>query len=106
MNSARISRGPTTARAHLWPRVAAKAVRRLESGPGYVDSDERVQQRYVKWIDGQIAKKANAMEAGGRNYYHAPSGANITQWPGAHLKYLVVTRQLHRIGIRRMAVPR
>jgi cation diffusion facilitator CzcD-associated flavoprotein CzcO len=85
--------------------VAAKAVRRLESGPaGYVDTDERIQQRYVKWIDGQIARKANAMESGCRNYYHAPGGANITQWPGAHLKYLVVTRLLHRIGIRRIAV--
>ncbi len=86
--------------------VAAKAVRRLESGPGYVDTDERIQQRYVRWIDSQIARKASAMESGCRNYYHSPGGKNITQWPGAHLKYLVVTRLLHRIGIRRIAVPR
>jgi cation diffusion facilitator CzcD-associated flavoprotein CzcO len=86
--------------------VAAKTIRRLESGPGYVDTDARIQQRYVQWIDHQIARKANAMESGCHNYYHAPGGANITQWPGAHLKYLVVTKLLHRIGIRRVAVER
>ncbi|WP_345421440.1 NAD(P)/FAD-dependent oxidoreductase [Pseudonocardia xishanensis] len=85
--------------------VAAKAVRRLESGPGYVDTDERMQQRWVKWIDGQIAKKASAMESGCRNYYHSEGGKNITQWPGAHLKYLVVTKLLHRVGIRKVSVP-
>jgi cyclohexanone monooxygenase len=84
--------------------VAAKAVHRLESGAGYVDTDPRIQQRYVQWIDRQIARKANAMESGCHNYYHAPSGANITQWPGAHLKYLLVTKLLHRIGIRERAV--
>jgi len=85
--------------------VAAKAVRRLETGPGYVDTDPRAQHRWVRWIDHQIAKKANAMESGCRNYYHAPNGANITQWPGAHLDYLVATRLLHRIGIRKIAAP-
>src|SRR5690606_35930276 len=43
--------------------VAAKAVRRLETGPGYVDTDPRAQHRWVRWIDHQIAKKANAMES-------------------------------------------
>jgi cation diffusion facilitator CzcD-associated flavoprotein CzcO len=86
--------------------VAAKAVRRLEFGAAYVDTDERVQRRYVAWIDDQIARKASAMEAGCRNYYHSPGGANITQWPGTHLKYLLVTRLLARIGIRETAVQR
>lgn len=85
--------------------VAARAVRRLERGAGHVDTDERAQRRWVAWIDDQIAKKANAMEAGCRNYYHSPGGANITQWPGAHLKYLVATRLLSRIGIRTVPVP-
>ena len=43
------------------------------------------------------------MESGCRNYYHSPGGHNITQWPGAHLKYLVVTRLLDRVGIRAVA---
>lgn len=86
--------------------VAAQAVRTLELGAGHVDTDPRAQRRWVDWIDGQIARKANAMEAGCRNYYHAPGGANITQWPGAHLKYLVATRLLSRIGIRAVPAPR
>jgi cation diffusion facilitator CzcD-associated flavoprotein CzcO len=83
--------------------VAAAAVRRLELGAAQVDTDPRVQQRYVAWIDDQIARKASAMEAGCRNYYHSPGGHNITQWPGAHLKYLVVTKLLSRVGIRAVA---
>jgi cation diffusion facilitator CzcD-associated flavoprotein CzcO len=83
--------------------VAAGAVRRLERGAACVDTDPRVQRRYVAWIDGQIARKASAMESGCRNYYHSPGGHNITQWPGAHLKYLVVTKLLSRIGIRAVA---
>ena len=86
--------------------VAAKAVRRLELGSGYLDTDERIQRRYVTWIDDQITRKAGAMESGCRNYYHSPNGANITQWPGSHLKYLLVTKLLHRIGIRETAVQR
>jgi cation diffusion facilitator CzcD-associated flavoprotein CzcO len=86
--------------------VAAAAVRRLERGAACVDTDPRMQRRYVAWIDGQIARKASAMESGCRNYYHSPGGHNITQWPGAHLKYLVITKLLSRIGIREVAVDR
>jgi cation diffusion facilitator CzcD-associated flavoprotein CzcO len=86
--------------------VAAGAVRRLELGAACVDTDPRMQQRYVAWIDRQIARKASAMESGCRNYYHSPGGHNITQWPGAHLKYLVVTKLLSRVGIREVAVRR
>lgn len=86
--------------------VAARAVRRLELGSGYVDTDDRIQRRYVEWIDDQIARKASAMESGCRNYYHSPSGKNITQWPGTHLKYLLVTKLLRRFGIREVAVQR
>ncbi|GAA4556510.1 NAD(P)/FAD-dependent oxidoreductase [Pseudonocardia xishanensis] len=85
--------------------IAARAVRRLERGATAVDTDPRAQRRWVAWIDDQIARKANAMEAGCRNYYHAPGGANITQWPGAHLKYLVATRLLGRVGIRTSPAP-
>lgn len=85
--------------------IAVTAVRRLERGAGHVDTDDRIQRRWVAWVDDQIARKASAMESGCRNYYHAPGGANITQWPGAHLKYLVATRLLSRVGIRTVAVP-
>jgi cation diffusion facilitator CzcD-associated flavoprotein CzcO len=86
--------------------VAAGAVRRLERGAACVDTDPRMQRRYVAWIDGQIARKASAMESGCRNYYHSPGGHNITQWPGAHLKYLVVTKVLSRVGIRAVVARR
>jgi cyclohexanone monooxygenase len=39
------------------------------------------------------------MESGCHNYYHSESGANVTQWPGGHLRYLAMTRVLGRFGI-------
>lgn len=81
--------------------VAVRCVRRMESGrwPA-VDTDPAAQSRYVRWIDRRIATHASAMEAGCNNYYHSPSGANITQWPGTHLQYLLLTRTLSRFGLR------
>jgi cation diffusion facilitator CzcD-associated flavoprotein CzcO len=81
--------------------VAARAVARMERGRWRsVDTSPAAQSRYVRWIDRQIVKHASAMEAGCHNYYHSPGGANITQWPGSHLRYMVMTRLLDRFGLR------
>lgn len=80
--------------------VAVRAVRRLERGATRIDTDPRIQQRYVRWIDRRIARHASAMEAGCHNYYHSPDGSNITQWPGSHLTYFLVTRLADRVGLR------
>jgi cation diffusion facilitator CzcD-associated flavoprotein CzcO len=86
--------------------IAARCVRRLERRHwSSVDTDPRAQSRYVRWIDRQIARHASAMEAGCHNYYHAPGGANITQWPGTHLRYLLMTRLLDRLGLRGLRAP-
>ncbi len=80
--------------------LAVRWVRALERRPGAaVHTDPAAQARYVRWIDRQLATRASAMEAGCHNYYHAESGANVTQWPGTHLRYLVMTRLLGRHGI-------
>lgn len=80
--------------------LAVRWVRALERRPGTaVDTSPAAQARYVRWIDRQLATRASAMESGCHNYYHAESGANVTQWPGTHLRYLVMTRLLGRHGI-------
>jgi hypothetical protein len=81
--------------------VAARCVARMERGDwDSVDTRPQAQSRYVRWIDRQIVRHASAMESGCNNYYHAPGGANITQWPGTHLRYLLMTRTLDRLGLR------
>ena len=81
--------------------VAVRCVRRMERGTWRsVDTDPKAQTRYVRWIDRRIARHASAMESGCHNYYHSPGGANITQWPGTHLRYLLMTRTLDRLGLR------
>jgi cation diffusion facilitator CzcD-associated flavoprotein CzcO len=80
--------------------VAVRAVRRLERGRRVVDTDERVQRWYIGWIDRQLSRHASAMDSGCHNYYHSPSGANITQWPGSQFKYFVVTKLAARLGLR------
>jgi cation diffusion facilitator CzcD-associated flavoprotein CzcO len=80
--------------------VMAKAVRRLERRRWVaVDTRPDAEERYVRWIDRQIARHATAMEAGCHNYYHSESGANVTQWPRTHIVYLVCTRLLWRWGL-------
>jgi cyclohexanone monooxygenase len=80
--------------------LAVRCVRALERRPGTaVDTTASAQARYVRWIDRRIATHASAMESGCHNYYHSESGANVTQWPGDHLRYLAVTRLLGRFGI-------
>ena len=81
--------------------VAANAVRRLErSRARSIDTRPEAQRRWVAWIDRRLATAASAMESGCHNYYHAASGANVTQWPGTHLGYAAATRLLARLGLQ------
>lgn len=81
--------------------VAVRSVRMLERRrAAAVDTSVSAERRWVQWIDHQIATRASAMEAGCHNYYHSESGANVTQWPGSHLRYLLLTRLLAGVGIR------
>ncbi|WP_329377207.1 flavin-containing monooxygenase [Streptomyces sp. NBC_01716] len=80
--------------------VAARAIRKVRRrGWKAVDTRERALERYVRWLDRQFDRHASAMEAGCNNYYHAPSGANVTQWPRTHLAYFLRCRALPRLGL-------
>ncbi|MBO0823407.1 MAG: NAD(P)/FAD-dependent oxidoreductase [Actinobacteria bacterium] len=93
--------GSIIAQLERQAEFAARAVAKIERGRWrYVDTDIQAQQRYVAWIDRQIAAHASAMNADCTNYYHDEHGANITQWPSGHLKYLVTVRTQGRRGLR------
>jgi cation diffusion facilitator CzcD-associated flavoprotein CzcO len=93
--------GSIIAQLERQAEFAVRAVTGIERGRWrYVDTDRAAQDRYVAWIDRQLAAHASAMDSGCTNYYHDSSGANITQWPSSHLKYLVTVRALGRRGLR------
>jgi cyclohexanone monooxygenase len=99
--------GSIIAQLERQAEFAARAVAGLERGRWpFVDTDHAVQRRYIAWIDRQLAAHASAMDSGCTNYYHDDHGANITQWPSSHLKYLLVVRLLGRRGLRPAGRPR
>ncbi|MEU8402533.1 NAD(P)/FAD-dependent oxidoreductase [Nonomuraea sp. NPDC048892] len=80
--------------------IAASAIRRARrNGAARVDTRERTLDRYVRWVDRQLAGHASAMDAGCNNYYHSPSGANVTQWPRTHFVYYLLCRTLPTFGL-------
>lgn len=93
--------GSIIAQLERQAEFAARTIARIERGRWrYVDTDSAAQRRYVEWIDRQLAAHASAMNAGCTNYYHDSRGANITQWPSSHLRYLLVVRTMGRRGLR------
>jgi cyclohexanone monooxygenase len=81
--------------------VMVGAVRRMERARhGSVDTSPNATRRFVEWVDRRLATSASAMNSGCHNYYHDPSGHNVTQWPAGHLAYAVATRVLARFGLR------
>ncbi len=98
--------GSIIAQLERQAEFAARAVAGLERGRWrFVDTDMAAQRRYVAWIDRQLAAHASAMSSGCTNYYHDEHGANITQWPASHLKYLLVVRAMGRRGLRPGGLP-
>ena len=93
--------GSIIAQLERQAEFAVRAVAKIERGRWcYVDTDRAAQDRYVAWIDRQLAEHASAMDSGCTNYYHDSRGANITQWPSSHLKYLITVRAMGRRGLR------
>jgi len=93
--------GSIIAQLERQAEFAVRAVARIERGRWrYVDTDVAAQERYVAWIDRQLDAHASAMDSGCTNYYHDASGANITQWPSSHLKYLITVRLMGPRGLR------
>jgi cation diffusion facilitator CzcD-associated flavoprotein CzcO len=52
--------------------------------------------RILQWAIGRVP----AWTGGCHNYYHSPSGRNVTQWPWSHPRYRLATRLLRRPSSR------
>ncbi|OJX65729.1 MAG: hypothetical protein BGO95_04620 [Micrococcales bacterium 73-13] len=73
--------------------VAARRIRRAIRRDATVDTDPRATARWTAWVERQIDEHMSAgNHPGCTNYYHSPSGANVTQWPLSAFQYWRVTR--------------
>jgi cation diffusion facilitator CzcD-associated flavoprotein CzcO len=83
-------------------KVLVGALKRMRrSGARTVGVSRSTMERYVRWIDKQLAAHYSATDRSNcHNYYYTSAGRNVTQWPGTMLKYYVLTRILPRLALR------
>jgi cation diffusion facilitator CzcD-associated flavoprotein CzcO len=79
--------------------IAVRYVRRLSRGHGPIDTRPYVARTYDRWIRRANHQRRGSSEVGCHNYYRAPSGKNVTQWPYSHLTYALSARFLPRVGL-------
>ncbi len=80
--------------------IAVRAIRTvLRKGHKLVDTHPRALERHVRWLDRQLAAHASAMDSNCHNYYHSPSGANVTQGPRTHFVDYLMCRTLPRFAL-------
>jgi cation diffusion facilitator CzcD-associated flavoprotein CzcO len=77
----------------------ARAIKRLRRGATSVDTRIGAFERYVKWIDSLAGKHLTGQRMC-HNYYHSPSGRNVTQLTLSHPQYAVATWILPIVGWR------
>lgn len=81
--------------------VAAWAIAKLHRrGVFAIDTRPKALDRWLRWVDRQIAVHASSNGAGCHNYYYSASGDNVTQWPLTNGRYYFVTRATRRLGLR------
>lgn len=78
--------------------VVRTAKRMRRRGIAVVDTRQSMMDRWVRWVDRRNAFAQSAGFAGCHNYYFAPSGRNVTQFPDTALKYFVMTKVLPRFA--------
>jgi cation diffusion facilitator CzcD-associated flavoprotein CzcO len=88
--------GQLERQSRLVARVAKRmAARRV----GTVDTRRAVATSYDRWVQRSIRSRRDANESGCHNYFHSPSGKNVTQWPYSAYTYDLVVRGLSHIGL-------
>jgi cation diffusion facilitator CzcD-associated flavoprotein CzcO len=77
---------------------AVRAVRRMvRARVAVIEVRPRFEAAWNRWLDSKIDGTAWAVS---NNYFKAPSGKVVTQWPYGNMYYRVLTRLLGRISQR------
>ncbi|GAA1850420.1 NAD(P)/FAD-dependent oxidoreductase [Pseudonocardia ailaonensis] len=79
--------------------LVVRMVRRLARGSGPLEVSREAYELYNLWLDRFSAKRLT-VQRHCHNYYYSATGRNVTQWPGSHLQFRLVTWLLPKIGIR------
>lgn len=79
--------------------VVVRAMKRIRRGAVAVDTRQFAFDRYIRWIDGLADKHLHGQRMC-HNYYHSPSGRNVTQLTLSHPQFAVVTRLFPPFGLK------
>jgi cation diffusion facilitator CzcD-associated flavoprotein CzcO len=78
-------------------RFAAKAIAKLgRRGRHEVHVSARLADRYNEWLQDRLRRTA---WSAARNYYQAPTGRIVSQWPFSASFYIAATRLARQVGI-------
>jgi cation diffusion facilitator CzcD-associated flavoprotein CzcO len=82
-------------------RVVAEVARKMaKSGHRAVDTRPVLAGRYDRWIQSSIRRRRDSTGAACHNYFHSPTGKNVTQWPYSAYMYSIVLRALPPLGLQ------
>jgi cation diffusion facilitator CzcD-associated flavoprotein CzcO len=79
--------------------VVVRMVRRLARGSGPLEVSRGAYELYNLWLDHYSSTRLTVQRRC-HNYYFSATGRNVTQWPGSHLLFRLVTRVLPAFGIK------
>lgn len=83
----------------LQASAIVRAIKWLRRGVLAIDTRQAIHDRYIEWIDG-LADKHLAGQRMCHNYYHSPSGRNVTQLTLSHSQYGLATWLLPLVGLK------
>jgi cation diffusion facilitator CzcD-associated flavoprotein CzcO len=64
-----------------------------------VDTRPAAMRWFVQWVDKENNKRTTRLAANCSNYFYAPDGRNVTQWPGTRFMYWLMTAVLPRFAL-------
>lgn len=79
--------------------LAVRMIQKLRRGATEVEVTARAYDKFNSWLGDYIEKRLTA-QTHCHNYYFSPSGRNVTQWPGSHVLFWLLTRALPLFGVR------
>jgi cation diffusion facilitator CzcD-associated flavoprotein CzcO len=74
--------------------------RMARRGARIADTRTSAAEWFVRWVDKGNANRTTRLETNCSNYFYAPDGRNVTQWPDTRFKYWLMTTFLPRLAIR------
>ncbi|MGY1814665.1 flavin-containing monooxygenase [Blastococcus sp. SYSU D00820] len=79
--------------------LVVTVARRLQRGVTRVDTRPEAMERFVRWVDRGNDARFSAILGNCHNYFLAPSGRNVTQWPTGQISYLTRSKLMPWVAL-------